>query len=365
MKKFLALILALVMAFALVACGGNDNDVTLSGESNNGGSDAKGLDVSVFIYDYADTYIASVRAAMEAGYEAAGLTATFYDAASDQGKQTNQVETAISQGTDLLVVNIVTTDSDDAAMNIVNMAKEAELPLIFFNREVSNEVVDSYENCAFVGTEAAEAGVMQGELIAEIVGDKLADYDLNGDGKLSYIMFKGELGNKEAEARTSESVKKANELLGDVLTYYDPANTDLFQACNWKTDLAQNAMATALGTNPFGGDSPIELVIANNDDMALGAIEALNEAGYNQSGEGDRIIVVGVDATDAAMAAIDAGKMDGSIKQDAEGMANTIVTLSENIANGEELMANTDSFNVDSDCAKIRVPYAKISGAAE
>lgn len=361
MKKILAIVLALVMALSLVACTKTADAPVV----DDGGEDVvenAGLNVSVFIYDYADTYIASVRAAMEEGYKAAGLTATFYDAASDQGKQTNQVETAIGQGTDLLVVNIVTTGSDDAAMNVVNLAKDADIPVIFFNREVSNDVVNSYDKCAFVGTEPAEAGVMQGELVAEIIGDKLADFDLNGDGKLSYIMFKGEIGNPEAELRTSESVKRANELLGDVLTYYDPANTDLFQACNWATAEAQDAMATALGTNPFSGPNPIEIVFANNDDMALGAIEALNEAGYNKGADGDRIPVVGVDATDAAKAAIADGKMDGSIKQDAQGMADTVVALSQNIANGEELMANTGSYNVDSDAAKIRVPYAFYQG---
>lgn len=376
LKKIGMLLLAVAMLFSMAACGNNNDTPSASPEDtasevSDAVSDvvseeppAEGLKADVFIYDFADTYIASVRNAMEGYFADAAITAQFYDAAGDQATQTDQITTAITQGTQLLVVNIVTTGSEDAAQNIVDLAAAADVPLIFFNREVSDDVVNSYDKCCFVGTDADEAGYMQGELLFDILSADFDTYDLNGDGEISYIMFKGELGNAEADGRTKYSVEEANRLLEEAglgtLVYYDDANTELYQACNWNSAEAQDAMSTALNTNPMDGDNPIELVLANNDDMALGAIEALNEVKYN-TGDGDSIIVLGVDATSAAREAIDAGKMTGSIMQDADGMAECVVKLAQNIANGDDLFANTDVYNVDPGVNKIRIAYGKVS----
>ena len=120
-------------------------------------------------------------------------------------------------------------------------------------------------------------------------------------------------------------------------------------------------MITALSAYSAASNTMIELVICNTDRMAEGAITALNTAGYND-GTGTTIPVFGVDATDAAKDLIAAGKMTGTIKQDADGMASALVTLVENAASGADVMANTDSLNVDEDCAKIRIPYGIYTG---
>ncbi len=373
-KRILVALLALGLVFAMAACGGDASSTTASttessaeASSEDTGTDTpEPITVHVFIYDYADPYIASVRDAMDTSFKAAGITATFYDAGNDQGTQTEQINTSLTQDVDVLVVNIVTTGSDDAAMTVVDAAKTKEIPLIFFNREVSDDVVNSYEKCAFVGTDADEAGYLQGELIFDIINADFDKYDLDGNGKIRYVMFKGELGNAEADGRTQYSVEEANRLFTEAgagtLEYFDTAATDLFRPCNWKAAEAQADMQSVLTSNPMDGDKAIELVIANNDDMALGAIEALTAAGYNAEGGDKSIPVVGVDATTAAQDSIAKGRMTGTIKQDAEGMANGIVGLCANIQNGEDLMANTESMNVDSGVAKIRIPYAKYTG---
>ena len=136
----------------------------------------------------------------------------------------DQVNTAITNGANLLIVNIVENSSPDAAQNVVNAAKEKDIPVIFFNRDFDASVINSYEKCAFVGTDPAEAGHMQGKMIADYL---LANYDatdLNGDGSISYVMFKGQEGNVEAEYRTQYSVEDANAQLTGAgkaeLTYY-------------------------------------------------------------------------------------------------------------------------------------------------
>ena len=252
---------------------------------------------------------------------------------------------------------------------VLSAAKNAGIPIVFFNREVENSVVDSYENCAFVGTDAAEAGHMQGEMIGNYLLENYDAVDLNGDGTISYVLFKGQEGNKEAEYRTQYSVEDADAILTEAgkpaLSFYDANNTSKYlvdTTGNWSSQAATDYMNTVLAAYSEASGNMVELVIANNDGMAEGAIAALQAAGYNTGEEGSTTIpVYGVDAMDSAVQKIENGQMTGTVKQDAEGMASTIMTLVNNINTGAALMDNTSDFVVDSDCAKIRVPYAMVT----
>ena len=361
MKKTLAIILAVVMMVSLLAgCG----DKPAPNPDPAGSS----LDVAVFYYDFSDVYISSVRNSMNSQLDALGVKYNNYDGAGNQSQQTDQINTAIANGANLLIVNIVETSSPDAAQNAVEAARTAGIPIIFFNREVSNDVVNSYEKCAFVGTDAPEAGHMQGKLVGDYL---LANYDavdLNGDGTISYVMFKGQEGNAEAEARTQFGVEDANAVLTAAgkpeLVYYNASATDKYlvdQGGKWSAQAANDYMSSILSEYSETNGNMIELIICNNDGMAEGAVSALQGAGYN-TGDGKTIPVFGVDATDSAKQLINEGKMTGTIKQDAEGMASTIVNLVSSVKNGGNLMDNTSSFNVDEGVAKIRVPYATYTG---
>jgi len=117
-------------------------------------------------------------------------------------------------------------------------------------------------------------------------------------------------------------------------------------------------MRTALSAHSLTNGA-IELIIANNDDASLGAIEAMNENGFNTGRAGAGYIpVFGVDATTVAQEAIRGGRMTGTVLQDAVGMARTILALAQNVANGQPVFSNTASYNVDRGVRKIRVPYA-------
>ena len=370
MKKLLAIVLAACLALTLVACGGAPSSTPASGSASGSTAAAVSGDanVAVFYYTYSDTYISSVRSALDAKLDEMGVTYQDFDGAGQQTTQTEQVKTAITNGATVLLVNLVETASDDAANEIVSAAKDADIPVIFFNREVSNDVVNSYEKCAFVGTDAAEAGHLQGQMIGNYLLENYEACDLNGDGKISYIMFKSQEGNPEAEYRTQYAVEDCDALLTEngkePLEFYDPANTDKYlvdRNGTWAASASNEYMTTALSAYSEASNNMIELVICNNDGMAEGAITALNTAGYND-GTGTTIPVFGVDATDAAKDLIAAGKMTGTIKQDADGMASALVTLVENAASGADVMANTDSLNVDEDCAKIRIPYGIYTG---
>ena len=197
MKKFIALAMAASMSMALLAgCGGAPASSAAGSTAASTGSSvaastagtttASSLKVDVFYYDFSDVYISTVRAAMDEQLKAMGIEPKNWDAAGSQPTQTDQVKTAIADSSDLLIVNIVETSTSDPAKDIVEAARAADIPVIFFNREVAdNEVINSYDKCAFVGTNAPDAGHMQGEMIGNYLMENYDTVDLNGDGTIS------------------------------------------------------------------------------------------------------------------------------------------------------------------------------------
>ena len=364
MKKTLAILLSAVMVLALLAgCGEQKQPDT----NDQGNTDASELNVGVFYYDFSDVYISSVRNSMNSQLDAMGVKYNNFDGAGNQAQQTDQINTAIANGANLLIVNIVETSSPDAAQNAVEAARTAGIPIIFFNREVADEVVSSYDKCAFVGTNAPEAGHMQGQLVGEYLLAHYDEVDLNGDGQITYVMFKGQEGNAEAEARTQFGVEDANAVLTAAgkpeLVYYNASATDKYlvdQNGKWSAQAANDYMATILPEYSEANGNMVELIICNNDGMAEGAVSALQGAGYN-NGEGKTIPVFGVDATDSAKQLINEGKMTGTIKQDAEGMANAISTITQNMASGKATFEGIDSANVVGTW-RVNIPYSSYTG---
>ena len=182
MKKVLSILLAVCMMMSLAVFASAEEE-TIEGT------------VSVFYYTYSDTYISSVRSALDAAFDEAGIDYQDYDSNNSQTTQTEQVTTALAQGTSLLIVNLVDSGSDDAAQNIIDLASAQDVPVIFFNRSVSEEVCTSYDSAVFVGTDYEMAGIMQGQLIGEYLVENYDAVDLNGDGVITYVMFKGQEGN--------------------------------------------------------------------------------------------------------------------------------------------------------------------------
>ena len=343
------------MVVALVACGSNGNETEAPTDASQPASDATenndntdnsdtpvgtDLKVAVFYYTYSDTYISSVRTALDAQLDALGVTYQDFDSNGNQTTQNEAIQTAIADGYNLLIVNMVTSGSSDTAKGIMELA--GDVPVIFFNRavdedgvEASASVLNAYENIAFVGTDAPEAGHLQGKMVGEYVLEHYDELDLNGDGKISYAMFKGDEANVEAIYRTQYGVEDANAVLTAAgkpeLVYFDANNTSGYQVDlngQWSAAAALDYMNTNLSQYNEGNNNMIELIICNNDNMAEGAISALEAAGYNTGAEGATTIpVFGVDATDAAKELIAAGKMTGTVKQDAEGMAVAIASV--------------------------------------
>ena len=370
MKKILAIALALVMILGMVACGGNGGN---GGEQGN----APATKVSVFWYDESDVYLSTVRDSLNKELDALGVAYDNQFAAGDQSKQLDQINTAISAGTNLLVVNVVTSGDPDTAKSIIEAA--GDIPVIFFNRAIGTDgsdvtVLSENATACFIGTDAPEAGHMQGKMVGDYV---LANYDaidLNGDGAISYAMFKGQEGNVEAIYRTQFGVEDADAILTaagkPALVYFDAANTDKYQVDTegaWSAKAAKEYMDTNLVSFNESNGNMIELVICNNDGMAEGVVASLQGFGYNID-NGHVVPVFGVDATDNAKQLIADGAMTGTVKQDNDGMAAAIAQTLKGVSEGktpvDALAGLTDErFTIAGDCsAKLYVAYAPYTG---
>ena len=396
MKKILALVLALVMLVAMVACASKDTTAdktpadttpadttpadtttedTTPADTSADTEDSE-LKVGVFYYTFADTYIASVRTAMDAELTNLGVSFNNFDGNNNQTTQNEQIQTAVTDGYNLLVVNMVTSGSPDVANEIISLANGT--PVIFFNRAIEADgeegtVLNANSNICFIGTDAPEAGHLQGKMVGEYLLANWDTVDLNGDGKISYAMFKGDEANVEAIYRTQYGVEDANAVLTAAgkpeLVYFDANNTSGYQVDlngQWSAAAALDYMNTNLSQYNEGNNNMIELIICNNDNMAEGCISALESAGYN-NGTGKTIPVFGVDATDSAKELIANGKMTGTVKQDAEGMAAAIAQIAKAVGEGTALKdavaataeSNTEMYSVAEGVAtKLYVAYA-------
>lgn len=302
--------------------------------------------IGILIYKYDDTYISTVRNALN---KALGGKAqiSMQDGKGDQATQNDQLDVMIERKMDGIIVNMVDAQ---AAAGVLNKIKSAGIPVVFFNREPDLNVLKTYDKSIFVGTNAADAGKMQGDII-KTLWTKNPQYDRNKDGAFQYVMFKGEPDNPEAIARTEWSVKQA---VANGIKMEQIGQTFV---CNWDTALAQQAMESALAAN----EDKIELVIANNDSMAMGAIAALSNIGYNVEGGGKFIPVIGVDATDQAVDAIGKGIMSATVKQDGEAMGNAVAQIMLNMIAKKAPLEGT-SYKYDDSGIAVRIPYSPYMG---
>ena len=343
MKKTLALVLALVMMFALCA--------TACAEEKTE------YDVRALIWKYDDTYGSSVRKAMMQYAEEIGeelgvtINLQMYDAADDFAKQLEQANQIVGEKPDFVIINLAEVSSGETLTKIFT---EAEIPFLFYNKpptEESFQAVIGDTGSIFVGTLAREAGDMQGEILADIWNaDK--SIDLNGDGVLQFVELEGEVNNAEAQART----KYSEEIAIEQGVPLEPALDEYIIVANWDTAQAQEKFAPVFAAHP-----EIEVVFVNNDDMGIGVIAALNDKGYNTGKEGDpKLVVIGVDATDAAYEAIRAGKMTATVKQDGDAMGKANIEIMMNYLINGTWLDGLD-YQYQPDGMSVYIPYAKIT----
>ncbi len=199
-----------------------------------------------------------------------------------------------------------------APSNIIRIAKQNDIPVIFFNREPVREDLLQWDKLYYVGCDAEQSGIIQGKMAADFIKSH-PEVDKNNDGKIQYVLIEGEAGHQDTISRTDFSVKTImnNDIELEKLSY---------QFADWNRGQAENRMSKLIEQYK---DS-IELIISNNDEMALGAIEAYTKAGY----EDDELpAIFGIDGLNDALEAIKSGKMQGTVYNDKEDLAREMAEL--------------------------------------
>lgn len=312
MKRIGCIIVALTLLLTLSAC-------------RAGGESSPTLRIGVALYQQEDTFIDTVarelqRVALEEE-QARNVKINLYitDGEESQTTQNEQVDRFLERGYDVICVNIV---DRTAAAVIIDKAQAAGVPVIFFNREPVEEDLRRWKHTYYVGLPAGDAGILQGELVLDAWRSHEEALDRNGDGVIQYVMLEGEPGHQDALLRTEYCIS--------TLTGAGVATEKLASdAANWQRGQAAVRMHQWL--REYGAD--IEVVFANNDDMALGAIDACTEAGLDKD---TMPFIVGVDATPPALEALREGTLKGTVRNDATGLAENIMHLAASLSAGGE-----------------------------
>lgn len=268
------------------------------------------------IYKFDDTFMTGVRNAILKTADGKAKV-DMVDSQNSQATQNDKVDLFITKSVKALAINPV----DRAAAGvIIQKAKAAKIPVVFFNREPFADDMKKYDKAYYVGAIAEQSGTMEGKLAVDY-WKAHPEADLNKDGVMQYVMLKGEPGHQDAELRTKFSIKAVED--AGIKVQKVAEDTGM-----WDRVKGQEKMAAFMGAH-----KDIEIVFANNDDMALGAIEALKAAGYFKSGK--FMPVVGVDATAPALQALKDGTLLGTVLNDAKNQGAATAKLSMVLAQGQ------------------------------
>ncbi|WP_087003422.1 sugar ABC transporter substrate-binding protein [Rhizobium sullae] len=269
---------------------------------------AETIGVSMALFD--DNFLTVLRNGMtDYAKTQDGVTLQIEDAQNDVGKQLSQVQNFVASGVDAIIVNPVDTD---ATVAISQAADAAGIPLIYVNRQPVN--VDQLpEKQAFVASDEKESGTLETKEVCRLLKEA-------GKTEAKAVVMMGELSNQAARMRTQD--------IKDVIATPECSFIKIVeeQTANWSRTQGADLM-----TNWLSAGVQFDAVIANNDEMAIGAIQSLKAAGKDMK----EVIVSGVDATQDALAAMAAGDLDVSVFQNAAGQGKGAVDAALKVARGE------------------------------
>jgi inositol transport system substrate-binding protein len=266
------------------------------------------IGVSMALFD--DNFLTVLRNGIEAQSKDMGVEVQIEDAGNDVAKQLDQIKNFAASGVQAIIVNPVDTSATQA---MSDAAAAANIPLVYVNRQPIN--VDTMpDNQAFVASNEADSGTLETKEVCRLLKEA-------GKAEANVYVMQGELSNQAAVMRTKD--------IHDVIGGPDcgvKVNIIDEQTANWSRDQAQSLM-----TNWISAGKPYDAVIANNDEMAIGAIQAMKAANVDMKA----VIVGGVDATQDALAAMQAGDLDATVFQDAAGQGKGALEAAIKLSKGE------------------------------
>lgn len=301
-KKRLAWCMAAVCVLLLTGCAS-------SGEPEKQGS----IRIGVSLYRGDDTFINNIRSELETcakDYEQSTGTKIILDiqsAKGNQNTQNNQVARFLSLGCDVLCINPV---DRMAVSSIIDQAMNEDVPVVFFNRQPAEEDMNRWDQLYYVGVDARQSAILQGSIIAQYYHESPRVLDKNGDGVIGYVLLEGESSHQDSLIRTEWSIQTLKD--SGV-----PLEKITGGIANWERNQASAMMEQWMQQYP----DKIELVISNNDDMALGALDAMEREDVHD------IQVVGIDGTEPGLEAVKSGEMLGTVSSDKTGYAKAIFDI--------------------------------------
>lgn len=325
MRKQYGVIAAIVL---LLVFGGLFYQGVKGGEKEN----KKSIRIGVTLYRGDDSFINTIRSNLEEQakeYEketGMKVVMEIVDAKGNQNAQNSQVDRFISLGYDAICVNVV---DRSMASNIISKAMDANLPVVFFNREPVEEDMRRWEKLYYVGENAKESAVLQGNILVEAYQDDPSSLDLNGDGKVSYVLLEGENSHQDSLIRTEWSIQTLKD--GGV-----PLEKITGGMANWDRSQASAWMEQWILEYP----DQIEVVICNNDDMALGAADALERNGIKRP-----VKIVGIDGTPQGLEGLRSGKIFGTVQCDNREYASVIFKIAAAESLGQDVQKEVALYN--------------------
>lgn len=366
-KKVVSVLLAAVLTMSMMACGAAEETAPAPAETASAEEaapagtptetadtvEASAADVNATVIwrAFDDQFQSGFRIIMQNEQEViGGISLDMQDAANDVSTAISKLEAALTKGTDVVAICAPDRESTET---MAQKCDEEGVPAVFFNMEPMETTMQTYENIYYVGAQAKESGQMCAQALINYWNANTEAADKNGDGVLQLVILQGEIGQQDVVLRTQayEETLKAQGIKYEVLAM-DTANWDQAQALD-----KMNAWITAYGIDGIEG------VLCNNDNMAMGAVQACINNGYN-SGDADKFVpIVGIDANIDALEAMKAGSLLGTVLNDRQNQSDAIINVIKAAKAGTEVTEEVVGVDCTVDGKYVWVPYVIVDSS--
>jgi len=312
--------------------------------NNNSG---KPVNVAVLLYSFDDLFMLQLKQSFEElqKEDNSNVRFTFYDGKNNIAIQNQTLDSVLNNNVDLIIANLADV-SESSVENVISRVKQKNVPIVLLGSEliVPSKVAKDYRKAAFLLPNSNEAGMAEGKILVDLWNTNKAALDKNNDNILQYILLQGKDNDPIAIDRSKYAISTLND---------SGIKTQQLQAVHddWLKELAKSSMESLF--LKYGGN--IEAIIANNDAMAIGAIEALQKYGYNKGDKTKNIAVVGIDALTEATKLVDNGFMTGTVVQDPKVLAEVFYNVGMNLVKNLNPTENTNYKVVD---GNIIIPFS-------
>ena len=350
MKIFNRILNIALFIIILIIALGNNLYMTLGASTNY--RQELPVRVGLFATNLNDDYLALLRKDFEdiQKNNPGKVVFSFYDANSDQLKQDMDIEDAINKGIDLILLDVVNLIE---IRGVIDKIAEHNVPVVVFNRvPYSMDAIKSYKKAFFVGGDSVQAGTLEGKMIVDAWKNHKKLIDKNKDDVLQYILLVGEKLSKTSIDRSAYSIStiqeariKTQELASPIL--------------EWSEESAQSTISALF----LRYGNRIEAIISNDDTMAIGAIRALQQSGYNKGNKFRSIPVVGLDGVLEAKELVSKGFMLGTASQNSADIANAIYTVGMNLVYDRNPVEGISiPYKLDEKGVAVLIPYESYTG---